>query len=748
MMRRCRAAWHPSIRPTTLSVLLLLAISLLAAAISARVTFGADGWLWNLDLPKIHYPLAVFFHDALANGQLPLWSDRLGLGFPLYAEGQIGAFYPPNWLIFWLDPLAALDLTRLAHLTLAGVGTGLLALRVSGSRPGALLAAMVAVLGGAIVTKLEWWNLVAAYGWLPWVLLPLVGRRAPRRHELLMAGMAWGVQALTGHPNTWLLTGLAAAVLLLRRPLLASLGRLAVFAVIGAGVGAVQLIPTVLLQLISVRSTGLSADDLFTSASTPFDLLGLGFINAFIRSSNGSWDFATTWYPDGIFALLEASCYVGLPVLALAGVGSRARRGRRWLVLLFIAVAIGVVAAFRPGWWQALPVLNGLRSPVRSYLLVAMALAMLAAVGVARLGRRRRDARWAGVAMGVVVGVYLVTVVAARTLPPVFDWLLGLSVAHLTAAQAEQTRTLAVAALTSLWPLGLELGVAALLLPLLARRRSPRVVAASVLIAIVPLALLSPSANPTRPASEISYATSPFVRAVVAQAPRRVLMFDPPGYWSGMPDQLAAAGVDDVEMFSSLNLLAGDEVLRRLRTDDPDGVLRRALGIDLVVTFDTPCTGTRVGEVSQDHAFLCRVENALVAPYWVPASVARPAGAGGPLGMLHASLDAAAAVGSARTLEHAEVGRYAVDAPSPGWVYLDRSWWYGWQASLDGRDVPLLAVNGGQLVAVPAGQHDLTIRFLAWDALLGVGIGLVVLVLGGVWLVWPRWTSRRLRRTS
>ena len=53
--------------------------------------------LWNLDLPKIDSPLAVFFHEALAAGRLPLWNDRLGLGFPLYAEGQIGAFYPPNW---------------------------------------------------------------------------------------------------------------------------------------------------------------------------------------------------------------------------------------------------------------------------------------------------------------------------------------------------------------------------------------------------------------------------------------------------------------------------------------------------------------------------------------------------------------------------------------------------------------------------------------------------------------------------
>ncbi|HET8587964.1 MAG TPA: hypothetical protein VFM74_08850, partial [Candidatus Limnocylindria bacterium] len=502
-----RRGW---VGPTPLIGILLVGISLVAAALAARVTFGLDGWLWNLDLPKIDYPLAVFFHEALARGELPLWNDRLGLGFPLYAEGQIGAFYPPNWLIFQLDPLAAMDLTRLLHLALAGVGTGLLALRVSGSRQGALLASVVAVLGGAVVAKVEWWNLVAAYGWLPWVLLPLAGRSPPRRGAILTAGLAWGVQALAGHPNTWLLTGLAAGVLLLRRPLLPAVGRLAVFAAVGVGVGAVQLLPTVLLQLVSVRAGGLSADDLFTSAATPFDVLGLGFVNAFIRSSNGSWDFPTTWYPDGIFALLEAASYVGLPVVGLAGIGLGGRRARRWTVLAGVALAIAVMAAFRPSWWQVVPVLNGLRSPVRSYLLLTLAIAVLAAIGVGRLGRApaMRRARRGLLAMAIVVAAYVVAVVLARSFPSVFDWLLRISASHPDATGIEQSHGLAVAALTSLWPLGLELLIAALCVPLFRARRGATTVGAAVLLAMLPLGLLSPSVNPVRPATDISYASS------------------------------------------------------------------------------------------------------------------------------------------------------------------------------------------------------------------------------------------------
>ena len=367
-------------------------LSLGAALIAAQVGVVPGKWLWNLDMPKLDFPLAQIFHDALASGRLPLWNDNLGLGFPLYAEGQIGAFYPPNWLIFRLPPLAALDLTRVVHLGLAGTGAGMLALRLTGSRAGSLVAALCAVLGGAIATKLEWHNLVAAYGWMPWVLVPLVRRPGPTRVGLVLAGVAWGIQALAGHPNTWLLTGLAAAVLMVAtRPRRVTLARVLGFGLLGAAVGAVQLIPTAILTTLSVRSLALSASDLFASAATPFDILGFGFGNPFVQAGpDGAWNLATGWYPDGSFALLEAGAYVGLPMLVFAAVGFAARRARSLVVTILVMLAIPVVAAFKPEPWTVIPILNALRSPVRSYVVVALLLGVLAAMGIGRLARRGR----------------------------------------------------------------------------------------------------------------------------------------------------------------------------------------------------------------------------------------------------------------------------------------------------------------------------------------------------------------------
>ncbi|HSS36376.1 MAG TPA: hypothetical protein VLR93_08875, partial [Patescibacteria group bacterium] len=719
-------------------------VSLVGAIVTARLGIPGGPWLWNLDLPKIDYPLASFFHDALAAGRLPLWNDQLGLGYPLYAEGQIGAFYPPNWLIFQLPPLVALDLSRVLHLTLAGLGTGLIALRLSGSRTGAVAAALVAVCGGAIATKLEWHNLVAAYGWLPWVLLPLVRRPRPTRSGLVVAGILWGIQALAGHPNIWLLTGLTAVVVLIATtPRVATIGRVLAFGFIGVAVGAVQLIPTAILTTLSVRSAALSRIDLFTSAATPFDVLGFAFANPFVQTgTDGAWDPASIWYPDGVFALLEAGAFVGLPVIAFAAVGLAPRRIRPILVAIAVLLAIPIVAAFQPDPWRVIPILDGLRSPVRSYVVVALLGGVLAGVGIGRLGRLAVDpprggpwarlgapasaARRSAIALTLVIAAYGLTVVLATSAPGLFDDLLLASSSFLGVADVEGRRRLAVEALGATFPFVAEiaLGIAALVVVATAGdrpRARRRVHLVALALVAVPLVLFGHAPNPVRPATDASFAQTPFVMTAAGTGARRLLTLDPPGWYSGMPDQLAAAGVNDVRMFSSLDLRATDDLVDRLSRADPDGLMRRAIGVDTVVTFGTPCPGERTAEVVAENAEFCRPGGTLSPPYWIPAdAVTTGVTAAGPFGPIEASVDLATALTDPRP---AVVSRRettslvaTVDAPSDGWLWVDRAWYPTWRTTVDGRDVAVARAMAGRLIPVRAGRHEIHEDFLPWDA--------------------------------
>lgn len=50
------------------------------------------------------YPWASFYQDQIRDGQLPWWTTHIQSGFPILAEGQIGAFYPVNFLTFYFLP--------------------------------------------------------------------------------------------------------------------------------------------------------------------------------------------------------------------------------------------------------------------------------------------------------------------------------------------------------------------------------------------------------------------------------------------------------------------------------------------------------------------------------------------------------------------------------------------------------------------------------------------------------------------
>src|SRR3989338_8359357 len=51
------------------------------------------------------YPWAQFLQSEIHQFRLPWWTTRIHCGFPLLAEGQIGAFYPLNLLFLFFLPL-------------------------------------------------------------------------------------------------------------------------------------------------------------------------------------------------------------------------------------------------------------------------------------------------------------------------------------------------------------------------------------------------------------------------------------------------------------------------------------------------------------------------------------------------------------------------------------------------------------------------------------------------------------------
>mgnify|MGYP001424603004 CR=1 FL=1 len=259
-----------------------------------RITLGQGVW-FTTDIARLFYPFAVELTRALNQGRLPLWSPGMLAGFPLLAEGQVGALYPPNWLLDRLLPTAtALSFGMILHLAWAGCGmyawTRAQGLRASS----ALLAGFVVAFNGTVFGQLTHPPVLEAMSWLPWLLF-LQNRfaRAAERPSaragiwFFLTALALGMQFLCGSIQIAFLNTLALVVIVLASewfagrtaPRLSTTRRVgrtviqvALVTLLGAGIAAAQLVPTAELVDLSTRRGGTSAD-FALSYSLPLDFL-------------------------------------------------------------------------------------------------------------------------------------------------------------------------------------------------------------------------------------------------------------------------------------------------------------------------------------------------------------------------------------------------------------------------------------------------------------------------------------------
>jgi hypothetical protein len=369
------------------------------------------------DTITFFYPVFATLHQSLRAGELPLWTPYIFGGFPLFAEGQVGALYPPALLAALLpSPIDGFFALRVFHVAVAVVGTYVFARSLGTSPLGGVVGGLVFGLGSFIVSQQHHASLLAAAAWLPLVLacVELALSRASRASHgyLALAGCILGMQALASHVQPVMLTGgllllyVPARQVAMLRPrwavarsraerrqaagAAALLGLWAAVAVplLGAAIAAVQLLPLYELSRESWRAQGWSYADAIEYSLPPINFLTLLFPFFFRAADGGQWSLWQAW---------EVVLYVGVVPLLLALLALVAVR--RWFVLFFglVAAASGFLALGGYAPFQlyerlwSVPGMALQRAPARFTLLTTLALAVLAAQGVDWLARRRVD---------------------------------------------------------------------------------------------------------------------------------------------------------------------------------------------------------------------------------------------------------------------------------------------------------------------------------------------------------------------
>jgi hypothetical protein len=142
----------------------------------ALIAWFAHEMLWPgkvpffRDLATYFYPMRFSLAQSLRAGELPLWNRHDAMGFPLLADFQSGAFYPPHWLLLVLPFFPAVNVIFLFHYAVAASGAYVLCRRWDYPAHLALIGATFFTFGGTIVSLTNLLNHFQAAVWLPWVL--------------------------------------------------------------------------------------------------------------------------------------------------------------------------------------------------------------------------------------------------------------------------------------------------------------------------------------------------------------------------------------------------------------------------------------------------------------------------------------------------------------------------------------------------------------------------------------------------
>ena len=381
---------------------------LILAAVLLTVLFWFPLWtgggLVGSDTYAYYLPQKACFVDALRQGQLPLWNNRIGHGYPQVAESQTGVFYPPHWLVNPLFDLnTAFSASLVGHYVLAFLFTYLYARRLGLPTFGAALAGLVYTYGWFPPRICLEWAIIGG-AWLPLALWSVESYFATQywRYAFLLT-VALALQMLAGHFMLAFITQLTVVVYIPLRiwfvagdfPAVALAGRgrtcgsLALAILAAFLVAAVQLLPTWELKQLSQRQA-------VTAEHDP----GFGYIPPrYLTQVLLPW----VWYPDdhsfetvvtpggSRTNRVEAHLYFGLIPLALAllevfywrhGIN---RRLAIWLVL-GLAAMIYTTGCLLPVT-RYLPGFSFFEGPGRFGIVTTFAAAILAGSGFGELLR-------------------------------------------------------------------------------------------------------------------------------------------------------------------------------------------------------------------------------------------------------------------------------------------------------------------------------------------------------------------------
>ncbi len=125
------------------------------------------------DALTFYYPVRTLISDALNNGELPLWTPYINMGYPLHADLQSGAWNPVIWVFSIITDysLAAFHYEMLFYISFAGIGFYYLCRESGSGRALAFSLAIAYHCCGFITDSVQFFPCISSACYLPFVCL-------------------------------------------------------------------------------------------------------------------------------------------------------------------------------------------------------------------------------------------------------------------------------------------------------------------------------------------------------------------------------------------------------------------------------------------------------------------------------------------------------------------------------------------------------------------------------------------------
>lgn len=354
------------------------------------------------DPDRFFRPLKSEMVRSLRALRLPLWSDLFGFGMPLAAQSEIGAFYPPHWLIYPIFGTGAgYRLSMVVHQALAAIFLFHLAKKLGANSRGAVLGGLIFMLGGfpTIQASKEW--AILGMAWMPAAFLGVEWWLHDRRRAgLSLLAMSLACLALAGHFQLAQITSLGLLLWVMARTIAepACVRRWPGLLVAVLG-GVCMSLPQLLVSwnyAQEVEATSRSAATLSYYSYPLWNLTEFVF---------PLWTRLLLGGPEGAYWTIhqttefEACQFIGTLGL-LCAVGGLLQSGeRRFRPALVLMTTVSLCLSTMPQWSPALyawvlklPGMGFFRCPSRYGILLHLALSLLAGQGFGK-----PISKWAGI---------------------------------------------------------------------------------------------------------------------------------------------------------------------------------------------------------------------------------------------------------------------------------------------------------------------------------------------------------------